>query len=292
MNNIARYLLAVIVATLCSCSNSPKDNEKETREIDRDGMHIDYDDSKGGDTVLLFIHGWGINRTYWANQTAYFAKRYRVVALDLPGFGQSGKNRKTWTVEEYGKDVSTLLNTLDLKNVVLIGHSMSGAIAVESALTNPSRVIGIVGVDNFNDVGIVVTPQMEEAWSGFYQAARKDFKKTISQNMDQVLFAPSTDSTIRKRVMHDILSADSIQAMDCLEDNGKYPLTEKLKATNKTLYLVNSHRTQIDTLAFQKNEIGYYLLDVGMTGHYPMLEDPDRFNALLQKALDKMKRTK
>jgi len=291
MNTIANHLFCFLLVIFYSCNNSGTNSKTTLNEkikVDNQGVNIDYYDSKTGDAILLFIHGWGSDQTYWANQVTPFVNKYRVVTLDLPGFGKSGRNRKSWTVEDYGKDVSVVLNKLDLRNVIIIGHSMSGAIAVETALTNPSRIIGVIGVDNFKDIGIVLTPKIEEEWRNFYRTARQNFKKTVSENMLQYLFSPSTDIIIRKRVSNDILNADTIMAVDCLENADKYPFVEKLKSLKKTLYLINSDFMPTDTLAFQRNKIDYDLFNIGTTGHYPMLEKPGDFNLLMQQAIDKI----
>lgn len=291
MTKISKTLICFLLVLQFACNNT-KTNSKakvlEAIKIENQGVAIDYEDSKIGDTTLVFIHGWCIDKSYWANQTPYFTKKYRVVTLDLPGFGKSGKNRKTWTVEDYGKDMSALLTKLDLKNVILVGHSMSGAIALETALTNPSRVMGVVGIDNFKDIGLVITPKMAKEWAGFYNAMRQNFEKSVSENMSQYLFAPSTDSTVRKRVLTDILKTDKTLAVDCLEDNDKYPLAEKLKLLKKPLYLINSDVMPTDTTVFQKNKIDYHLFNIGSIGHYPMLEKPNEFNVLLGQAIEMM----
>ena len=181
------------------------------------------------------------------------------------------------------------MTKLDLKNVILVGHSMSGAIAVETALTNPIRIIGVVGVDNFKNFGVVETPQSKEETANIYKAARANYKETVSEYVNQALFSPSTDSLTRKKVLNDIVNADSIIAVNTLEQADKYPTDEKLKLLKKTLFLINSNFTPTDTSAFQKNKIDYILLNIGSTGHYPMLEKPMDFNLLLEQAIDKMK---
>lgn len=261
----------------------------EKIKIENQSVSIEYDDSKIGDTVLLFIHGFGIDRTYWTNETAFFSKIYRVIAIDLPGFGQSGKNRNSWTVEDFSKDVSAVLTQLDLKNVILIGHSMSGAIALETALNNPSRIIGVVGIDNFKNFGMPVTPQLKEQQANIYKAARADFKKTISEYANQALFAPSTDTVIREKVLNDMTNTDPIIGVNCMEQGDRYPINEKLKLLKRTLYLINSDLTPTDTSGFKKSNIDYHLFNIGSTGHYPMLEKPKEFNLLLQQANDKIK---
>ena len=288
---LVKVLAGVLLLIQCACTNSTPDSKTGASEhitIDNQGVVIEYTDTRKGDTTLLFIHGWAIDQTYWTNQVTFFSKKYRVVTLDLPGFGKSGKNRSSWTVEDYGKDLSAVLNRLDLKNVVLIGHSMSGAIAVETALTNPGRVIGVIGVDNFKKYGVVETPESKAASAEVYKALRENYKATVTAYVNQYLVSPSTDSLSRKRILNDMTSADPVIAVDCIEKNEQYPLDEKLKLWNKPIYAVNSDFLSNDTASFRTHNIEYVLFNIGPTGHYPMIEKPDAFNALLQQAIDKM----
>ncbi|MEM9936875.1 MAG: alpha/beta hydrolase [Bacteroidota bacterium] len=105
-----------------------------------------------GDTTLLFVHGWGIDAEYWDEQQGFFCPGYRVVSMDMMGFGKSGKEREAYSIEAYAADVNTLIEELELKNVILIGHSMGGDVVLEAALNQP-KVIAMVGVDNFKEVG-------------------------------------------------------------------------------------------------------------------------------------------
>lgn len=290
MNNSTKISIFLLLGLQLSCNN-PDGNPKTASnkiKIESQGVNIEYDDSKMGDTTLLFVHGWNIDKRYWTDQTTFFSEKYRVVAIDLPGFGKSGKNRKSWTVENYGKDITAVLTQLNLKNVIVIGHSMSGAIAVEAAINNPTSIIGVVGVDNFTNFGAVQSPQEKEDAANAYKALRTNYKQVALQYANQSLFSPSTDSTVRKRVINDFLNADPVIAVNCLEQNDKYPTDEKLKSLKKVLYLINSNYGRTDTLAFKKNKVGYYLLNIGPTGHYPMIEKPTDFNLLLQKAIYKI----
>jgi pimeloyl-ACP methyl ester carboxylesterase len=112
-------------------------------------VEINYFQQGQGDTTLLFLHGWCIDGTYWKNQVEYFSKNYNVYAIDLPGFGKSKAERTNWTIEEYANDVTAFIDIMNLKNVVIIGHSMAGEIMLQTALTNNPKIVGIVGVDNF-----------------------------------------------------------------------------------------------------------------------------------------------
>lgn len=290
MRNPFPVLIGFCYLVLFSCTNSNPntDTSADKPAIENQGVHIEYTDSKKGDTTLLFIHGWAIDQSYWANQVAFFSKKYRVVTLDLPGFGKSGKNRTSWTVEDYGKDLSVLLNQLDLKNVILVGHSMSGAIAVETALANPTRIIGVVGVDNFKKYGEVETPESKAAAAEIYHALRTQYKSTLTGYIQQYLFSPSTDSLSRLRILQDMLSADSLIAVDCIEANNRYPLDAKLLSWKKPVYAVNSDFLPNDTASFRQHQIEFVLFNIGPTGHYPMIEKPDAFNVLLQQAVNRI----
>src|ERR1700709_1870931 len=116
---------------------SCKTNKVPPVKISDQGVNIAYTDNGEGDTTLLFVHGWCINKTYWTEQSAFFSKKYRVVTIDLPGFGQSGKNRNTWDTQMFGRDIDSVISGLNLKNVILIGHSMAGDIIVEAAINSP-----------------------------------------------------------------------------------------------------------------------------------------------------------
>jgi pimeloyl-ACP methyl ester carboxylesterase len=76
------------------------------------GVRIAYTDTRKGDTALLFVHGWCLNRSYWADQVSYFRDRYRVIAIDLPGFGESGRNRTEWTTTAFAADIDTVIAQL------------------------------------------------------------------------------------------------------------------------------------------------------------------------------------
>jgi len=65
-----------------------------------------------GEPALVFIHGWCCDRTYWEAQLPYFAQKYKVVTIDLAGHGESGLDRKAWTMKAFGEDVAAVVEKL------------------------------------------------------------------------------------------------------------------------------------------------------------------------------------
>src|SRR5580698_511349 len=173
------YLIAGLLLAL-SCNNGPKTVEDQ-------GVQIAYTDSGKGDTTLLFVHGWGLNRTYWTSQMNFFKDKYRVVSVDLPGFGESGTNRDDWSTAAYGRDIDTVMSQLNLKNVVLVGHSMAGDIVLEAALHAPGRVLAIVGVDNFKSVKPESEEDREAEMRGI-SLMKKKYRETAEEYFKDDLF--------------------------------------------------------------------------------------------------------
>jgi pimeloyl-ACP methyl ester carboxylesterase len=269
-----------------SCTNNHKD--KKPIKITDKGVNIAYTDNGKGDTTLLFVHGWCINKTYWASQVKYFGNKYRVVTVDLPGFGESGKNRKVWDTEAFSRDIDSVNSQLNLKNVILIGHSMAGHIVLQAAIDKPQNVVGLVGVDNFKETGGPVPTKKDTAdYKQAIDQLKHHFKHTAFDYVNTSLFYKTTADSIKKRVLNDVAKADSVIAVACLElDN--FNEAKKLKEVKKKLYLINSDYTKTDTTGFKINHIPYQVFIIHATGHFPMIEKPKEFNTLLRQIISKI----
>lgn len=287
----------LLLTAACSGPTKPRTPKENTAVADgniatrttvrNNGVLIDYTDSKKGDTVLLFVHGWAINKNYFSNQVSYFQDRYRVVTIDLPGYGQSGKNRNSWTIADFARDIDSVLTGLSLNKVILVGHSMSGEIVLDAALRDTQRVIAIVGIDNFKSVGV---PEDEKEAREFQQAVKamkKDFRNVVTGFFNQALFSKDTDTSVRKKVLFDVGLTDSTIAVATMESQ-QFDDTASLKKWHRTLYLVNSDYTSTDTTALHKMGIPFYLVPVSHSGHFPMVEQPQQFNKALQQIIDRI----
>ncbi|TAE55215.1 MAG: alpha/beta hydrolase [Bacteroidetes bacterium] len=284
-----RLIPFCIALFLVSCG--PKPTDTEPVRILSQGTEIHYSSCGTGDTTLLFVHGWCIDGTYWTAQRDEFCQTYRVVTMDLPGFGQSEKNRAAWTIEAYGEDVRTLIRQLQLKNVVLVGHSMGGDVVLEAAQNNPD-VIALVGVDNFKEVGLIPDSQARAGIDGFFQALRQSYHVTAPGFAANSLFHPSTDSLVKNRVLGDITRADSAIAIASLESLFAYmpEETQQLGKLTQKLYLINSDATPTHVPGLEASGADFEVLGIPATGHYPMNEKPALFNALLRQVMGKISR--
>lgn len=99
-----------------------------------------YYTEKGFGTPLVLLHGNGENGEYFKNQIDYFAKKYRVIAVDTRGHGKSPRGNKPFRLEIFADDLKSFLDENNLKRVNLLGFSDGGNIAIIFTLKYPDYV--------------------------------------------------------------------------------------------------------------------------------------------------------
>lgn len=116
---------------------------------------IAYDDIGQGEPLVL-IHGIFVSRATWYPQIEDFARRYRVIACDLRGHGESPASDGAYSVALFASDIISLLDKLGLERVTCCGHSFGGMVAQELALSYPDRVSKLILVET--SFGVSSTP--------------------------------------------------------------------------------------------------------------------------------------
>ena len=252
-----------------------------------DGVPIHYSVTGKGDPALVFIHCWTCNRTFWENQVAEFSKTNRVVTMDLPGNGESGQGRKTWSIESYGDDVATVVKKLGLKRVVVVGSSMGGLIALEAARRMPDRVIAIVPVDTLQNVEQHVPREQLDA---VFKQMEADFKNATTSLLNQGFFSATTPAAVKERVLDATHSRQPEVAIPILKAVYSYDPTAAMREIKAPIRAINSDRVPTNVEVNRKYAPQFEAVIIKGTGHYPMLEDPARFNQMLADILRNLPR--
>jgi pimeloyl-ACP methyl ester carboxylesterase len=247
-----------------------------------DDIPIYYDAYGEENTTLVFVHGWSCDRTYWTAQLEPFSEKYRVVTIDLAGHGQSGGDRKKWTIESFGDDVAVVVRELDLKEVVLIGHSMGGDVIVDAATKLPGRVKGLIWIDTYKQLG---TPRTAEQVTNFIEPFRTDFK-TKAYSFVKGMFTETADSTLVERVATDMSSAPTDVAIASMEAAITYDakVTGNLEKLRLPVMAINPDNSPTDTTSLKR--YGVLVTTMPGVGHFPMMEEPSRFNEILLETVE------
>jgi pimeloyl-ACP methyl ester carboxylesterase len=254
-----------------------------------DGVPIHYEAKGKGEPALVFIHCWSCDRTLWENQVAFFAKNHRVVTIDLPGHGESGKGRTNWSIDGYGEDVKRVVTKLDLKRVVLIGSSMGGPVVLEAARLMPERVVAIVPVDTLQNVEQKMSGEQVDA---MMKQIQSDYKAQITQYANQYLFAPGTPAAVKARVLSQAISMPTELGMPIIRASSQYDPIPTLRTLKMPIRAINSDLYPTNIEGNRKYAPQFEAAIIKGVGHYPMLEDPALFNELLAGVLRDLGKTK
>jgi sigma-B regulation protein RsbQ len=286
--------LVLLLAPLLfiSCKNEPKAIDT-SGTIFRDGAEISYNIYGDGGATLLFVHGSYIDQTYWAEQVKHFSSEYKVVTMDLPGHGKSGKGRKFWSVENFAGDVYAIIKRLKLKNVILIGHSLAGDINLMEATSHPKNIIGFIGIDTFKNVATPVPAKYKKQVEAIRKKLKKDFANTSEQFARTQLVTSETSPEITERIAKAFRNAHEPMGQQTMPEIFNMYKTERrlLPKLRLKIHLINVDYSPTNETPLKKYaSSGYDVRHMKGTCHYPMLENPQELNRLLRETIEEISR--
>lgn len=155
MKKLIYLFLIMTLIFINGCSTSYYYNlpPKEFKDIDYNfdvkyskvrNIQIAYIDEGKSDKVLLLIHGLGTSAKSWIKNIPSLSKEFRVIAVDLPGYGKSDKGYYSYSMSWYAKFLTEMLDVLKIEKATFIGHSMGGQISLVAALNYPNKVDKLV----------------------------------------------------------------------------------------------------------------------------------------------------
>lgn len=251
----------------------------------RDGTPIAYEVYGKGEPTLVFVHGWSCDSRYWRAQVSRFAVRHRVVTLDLAGHGQSGSSRSRYFMASFGEDVRAVVEATGSCTVILVGHSMGGSVIAEAARLLQGRVLGLIGVDTLENVEYPLTPGELE---GMMVAMRKDFAAGSRQFVAE-MFSSGTNRRIREWVLSDMASAPPEVALSAMEEMMTQYVTGEVAKIFETLPIpivtVNADLWPVNVEANRRHMFSYEAIVLKKADHFLMMNQPDRFNRALERAI-------
>jgi pimeloyl-ACP methyl ester carboxylesterase len=277
-------MIMVLSIALCACGCEPLARTQPIANVlSADNVPIAYAVyGPATDPALVFVHGWSCDSRYWHNQIPYFSKKYRVITVDLAGHGNSGFGRQVYTTEAFGRDVAAVLQQLDVKRAVLVGHSMGGEVILYAAKISPERVVGLVGVDTLDDLGKVYP---DEVKNSIYEPIAADFVPKV-QEFVRSMFPANADKALVDTIARDMSSAPQAVALSSMKEYFKVSDPELIKGLMVPLKSVNADLWPTNVDGNKKLVPSYEMALMKGRGHFIMLEDPGQFNALLERMVN------
>ena len=253
-----------------------------------DGVHIEYRIVGKGNPAIVLIHGWATDANYWNAQIDPLKAKYTVVAIDLAGHGGSTKSRTDWSMEKYGEDVTTVLQRIPNQQLILVGHSMGGTVALEAARTLGNRVIGIIVVDALKSAGLPPLPaaEIQKRVAPF----RTDFIGSVRKYVTEELFEKGADPMFVQKVAYDMSLEPPEVGVPSLEALLSMDLKSVLADIKVPVLAINSDLGATDDARIRKSLPSFKSDVIPHTSHFLMMEVPDEFNPILMRDIDTLVR--
>lgn len=257
-------------------------------------LKIEYVDRGDGDTLCVFLHGWGACKENFNASMELLKDKYRCVALDLPGFGESEKLKKSFSVDDYADIVIQFINEIlnddkrDVnknRQVILIGHSYGGRIMIK--INNKSDLPFTIKKNIFIDsAGIKHDPSIEQK---IKVATFKGMKNLIN-------IIPVTKEEKEKRLddlkskfgSSDYKNADPIMRETLVKavNEDLTPLLSHIKVDTLLIWGENDTATPLsDGKTFEKEIENSGLVVLKNTGHFSFIEDQYTYLRVMESYL-------
>lgn len=252
-----------------------------------DGTRLHFTDQGEGETLLL-LHGLGSSGLDWEHQIAHFASRYRVIATDIRGHGQSAVPDEGFSIERFGRDQVELIEQLGLAQVHVIGISMGGAVAFQVAADTPNRVASLCIVNSgptakTRDPRILFALWLRKLLARFGGPAK------TAPMVAEKLFPGEEMAALRATFIERVSRTDPVAYRKSLNALLRFDLEHRLgELAMPTLFLCAeydymppaSKQVYVDAMPNARLEI------VPGTRHGLPIEAPALFNAALDKFLE------
>lgn len=227
---------------------------------------------------MLFIHGAIGNHRHWLYQLKYFSAAYRCFALDLPGHGQSPGPLPA-TVAGFASAIFRWLQAKKLGPVILVGHSMGGAISLTLALNYPAAVDGLILVGT----------------GGYLPVSRKFLTSLQKGHLDldffDYAFSRKTDRLLVQQAKNELLQQDPALAYNDFKACQNYDLRGRLEKIKQPALVVcgaDDKFTPVPLSEELASGLEFARLEtIKDAGHMAMIEQPQALNRAMETYLAK-----
>lgn len=260
-------------------------------KINEDNLFINYTDDGPLDAeVLIFIHGFPLNKEMWANQVHEFKDQYRIITYDVRGHGKSESGIEEFSIAQFANDLNGLMTALSINKATICGFSMGGFIAQYAAKEFPERFEGLIlantnciadtdktkenrrkAMDSIVELG-VGNFAIESVKKMFSSESFSNRKEEIAQVKDMILTTP----------VPSLLS--SLKAMAARESQ-----CATLVALHIPILIIVGEEDQITPIPMakqmQESNKDAQMNIIGHSGHMSNMENPYEFNKKLKSFL-------
>lgn len=291
--NFTKIISAVLLLFfIASCNRELTLDSVHSSYLEVNNLQIHYKEYGHGEKTLIFVHGWGCDLNAWQYQFSHFKNQYRLVFIDLPGYGKSDKPNRQYSIDLFAESVLAVIDDLDIGKPVLIAHSMGLPVCIEviKRLENTEAELCIVDGVYFSFPNDSIDYQSYKAGLNAFADMFKG--EDYTQNVEQFAKGFITDTT--PSAVSDYILSTMTQTpvyvgyssmLSLIDDNN----WSKEKLANRTIAIyartAGLAPDNKNILMEQFADLTY--LEMEEVNHFLMMEKPDVFNKILKEFINK-----
>ena len=275
--------IAIVALVLAATSTAfAADGDSQFAKLE--GARVHYKSWGKGKDALVLVHGWGCNLNHWRDQIPDFAKRNRVIALDLPGHGESDKPQQlAYTMDLFANAIDAVMRDAKVERAVVMGHSMGTPVARQFYRKYPQKTLGIVVVDG--GLRLFGTKEMREQFQAMVRAP--NWKEAGTQMFKQM--SGTMASADQERVVTSFTSTPQYVLVGAMENMNQESLygPDKINVPVFAI-LAKSPFWAPDTEEYFRSIAPDFEMQMWEgVSHFLMMEKPKQFNDAVIAFLNK-----
>ncbi len=248
-------------------------------------------ESYGAGSPVILLHGWLGSWDLWQPTMEALGQHYRCYALDFWGFGESGKKRTSYAVDDFMELVRQFMDALGIAQAPLVGHSMGGTTSLGTTLRYPERV---------TKVCVIGSPIVGSSLSIFLQLAGVRWIGSIVRSAPSLpllmlAIRAAAPAITRDRKWYDMVARDIsnttvasfFSSIGSLRRTDLRPRLHEIKVPTMGIYGLRDvivHPRQYEPL---RGGVPTARIEVlPNSGHFPMLDEPDKYLGLIRSFLE------
>jgi 2-hydroxy-6-oxonona-2,4-dienedioate hydrolase len=274
----------LLIAAIFAALSPPLPAQVTENDATVFGYKLRYREAGTGPVVIL-LHGLGGDGSRWTSTMSTLGGQFRVIALDQIGFGQSDKPLVNYNHALLAEFLVEFLNTLDVPQASIVGHSMGAFVGTYVAVHHPEKLDRLVVVDGGSLEIRPRDPQLVRIQNGTTLAETREYFELMFLDKSRV-----TDTLVRDNYLRRIKVAFTISRMQESREQkiGYVSKEEASRIAAPTLILWGTHDVLLppaDAELLDRVIPNSRLVMLKKSGHIPQIEQPQEFNQSIRDFL-------
>jgi pimeloyl-ACP methyl ester carboxylesterase len=236
----------------------------------------------GDGPPLVMVHGWCCQREHMRGLAECFRKTHRVYLIDLPGHGATPLGNIPPTLETFADEIACFLRNQDLRDVVLIGHSMGGVLSIMVSGRERERVQAVVNLDGACPLGT----SAKAAYVALFQRIQEEgFENVFPGFLRETFFLKEELGEEAEQIIEDMTRMPTDLAVSLLRQFPEVDAVAALRASQAPLLYIGGSAPRFEEAEVRRLRADADIARVALGGHFVQTFCQDQIVPLIERFL-------